>query len=100
MPTGAVTVVLKVAGVIASAAVAALALSMGGLAVAEVQESYTCEELDGYDPLGMTAADRYPSDTWAGLCERTKHNATVLQVVLAGIFTAAPGVAIVAILRQ
>lgn len=91
---------LKAVGVIASAIVAVAALIMGGSAVAEVQGSYTCEELDGYDPHGMTTADKYPPGTWAGVCEKTKHNATVLQVVLAGIFTAAPGVAIVAILRQ
>ena len=91
---------LKVVGLAVSVAISALAVSVSGTTMLEVQDSYTCEELDGYDPSGKTTADRYPPDTWAGLCEKTKYNATVLQAVLIGGFTIVPGYAIVAILRH
>ena len=91
---------LKFIGLAVCTLIMAVTLGVCGTTVAEIQDSYTCEELDGYDPKGMTAADRYPSGTWAGICENTKYGATVLQVVLMGVFTAIPGYAMVAILRQ
>ena len=90
---------LKAIGVSVCVVVSAVAVAASGMTVLEVQDSYTCEELDGYDPSGSTSADKYPPDTWAGVCERTKYNATVLQVVLIGGFTIVPGYAIVSILR-
>lgn len=90
---------LKVIGVSICVAVSALAVATSGTTMLEVQDSYTCEELDGYDPSGRTASDMYPPETWAGLCESAKYNATVLQAVLIGGFTIVPGYAIVAILR-
>ena len=91
---------LRIIGLSAIAIVSALAVFVSGTTMAEIQDSYTCEELDGYDPSGETAADRYPHGTWAGICENTKYNATVLQAVVIGIFTVGPGYAIVAILRS
>lgn len=91
---------LKVVGLAICTIIAGVALTVGGSTVAEIQGSYTCEELTGYDPYGSTAADRYPPGTWAGICENAKYNATVLQVVLVGVFTAVPAYAIVAILQR
>lgn len=53
--------------------------------IGEVHDNYTCEVLDGYDPSGTTAAERYPPGTWAGLCEKNESGAAMLYGVLLGI---------------
>ena len=90
---------LKAIGVSVCVVVSAVAVAASGTTMLEVQDSYTCEVLDGYDPSGRTASDMYPPDTWAGVCDSVKYNATVLQAVLIGGFTIVPGYAIVSILR-
>ena len=64
-----------------------------------VYDNYTCEALDGYNPSGTTTAERYPPDTWAGLCEKNESGAATLYSVLAGIGTVALGGVLVAIVR-
>lgn len=64
-----------------------------------VYDNYTCEALDGYNPSGTTSAERYPPDTWAGLCEKNESGAATLYSVLAGIGTVALGGVLVAIVR-
>ena len=64
-----------------------------------VYDNYTCEALDDYNPSGTTSAERYPPDTWAGLCEKNESGAATLYSVLAGIGTVALGGVLVAIVR-
>ena len=64
-----------------------------------VYDNYTCEALNGYNPAGTTAAERYPPDTWAGLCEKNESGAVALYSVLAGIGTVALSGVLVAIVR-
>lgn len=65
-----------------------------------VYDNYTCEALNGYNPSGATTAERYPPDTWAGLCEKNESGAVMLYSVLAGIGAVALGGVFVAIVRS
>ena len=73
--------------IVAGATVAAIAaVAWTAYSVIDgVYDNYTCEVLDGYNPSGATTAEKYPPDTWAGLCEKNESGAVTLYGVLAGL---------------
>ena len=71
-----------------------------GLAVISgLDDNYTCEALDGYNPSGTTTAEKYPAGTWAGLCEKNESGAVTLYGVLLGIGSVSFAGVLVAVLR-
>ena len=73
------------------------------IAVADsLDKSTPCESLRGYNPGGATPADRYPPDTWAGLCQEVKNGEKQKRMQLVGtlLLIAYPAAGIVWLIRR
>lgn len=66
-----------------------------------LDRSIPCESMAGYNPGGATPTERYPADTWAGLCEEAKSSENKKRVQLTAfmMLVAWPAAAIVAWIR-
>ena len=77
-----------------------LVAGVGLTTMSEISDNYTCENLDGYNPSGKTAAEKYPPDTWAGLCEKNKSGAVMLRGLLVVIGALVIGITGIVIMQR
>jgi len=76
-----VVMLSNIAAVICIALIA-FAAWLGMTMMLEIRNAHMCENLDGYEPFGATDAERYPPDTLAGICLKSMHDTSRVQVII------------------
>ena len=67
---------------VACIALITFAAWLGMTMTAEIRDVHMCENLDGHEPFGATDAERYPPDTLAGICLKSMHDISKVQLII------------------